>query len=235
MNQIIATAQQILDFKVGAISVGSVIQGLILLIIFNRIISMIMGPLIDKILDRFKLETTVRGFVKALVKVILNFVALCVVAESIGIPIASVLAVVGMLGLAISLSVQGALSNVSNGFLILVTKPFKVGDYVAIAGIEGFVKEVSMLCTKVLTIDNKLIIVPNSEAMGGKITLENERIVSGEPVADLHVVSSTLHGCEISGDLIPTLIDEIPVIAVMASAAVGTTTIRISFRWKDTY
>ncbi len=75
-----------------------------------------------------------------------------------------------MLGLAISLSVQGALSNVSNGFLILVTKPFKVGDYVAIAGIEGFVKEVSMLCTKVLTIDNKLIIVPNSEAMGGKIT-----------------------------------------------------------------
>jgi small conductance mechanosensitive channel len=45
-----------------------------------------------------------------------------------------------------------------------------VGDYVAIAGIEGFVKEVSMLCTKVLTIDNKLIIVPNSEAMGGKIT-----------------------------------------------------------------
>ncbi len=170
MNQIIATAQQILDFKVGAISVGSVIQGLILLIIFNRLISMIMGPIIDKILDRFKLETTVRGFVKAVIKVILNFVALCVVAESIGIPIASVLAVVGMLGLAISLSVQGALSNVSNGFLILVTKPFKVGDYVAIAGIEGFVKEVNMLCTKVLTIDNKLIIVPNSEAMGGKIT-----------------------------------------------------------------
>ena len=60
MNQIIATAQQILDFKVGNISVGSVIQGLVLLIIFNRIISMIMGPIIDKILDRFKLETTHR-------------------------------------------------------------------------------------------------------------------------------------------------------------------------------
>ena len=170
MNQIIATAQQILDFKVGNISVGSVIQGLILLIIFNRLISMIMGPIIDKILDRFKLESTVRGFIKAVVKDILNFIALCVVAESIGIPITSVLAVVGMLGLAISLSVQGALSNVANGFLILVTKPFKVGDYVSIAGIEGFVKDVSMLCTKVLTIDNKLIIVPNSEAMGGKIT-----------------------------------------------------------------
>ena len=158
MNEIIATAQQILDFKVGNISVGSVIQGLNLLIIFNRIISMIMGPIIDKILGRFKLETTIQGFIKGFIKVILNFVALCVVADSIGIPIASVLAVVGMLGLAISLSVQGALSNVANGFLILVTKPFKVGDYVAIAGIEGFVKDVGMLCTKVLSIDNKLII-----------------------------------------------------------------------------
>ena len=84
MNQIIATAQQILDFKVGNISVGSVIQGLVLLIIFNRIISMIMGPIIDKILDRFKLETTVQGFIKGFIKVILNFVALCVVADSIG-------------------------------------------------------------------------------------------------------------------------------------------------------
>ena len=121
MNQIIATAQQILDFKVGNISVGSVIQGLVLLIIFNRIISMIMGPIIDKILDRFKLETTVQGFIKGFIKVILNFVALCVVADSIGIPIASVLAVVGMLGLAISLSVQGALSNVA---------PVRTGSFV---------------------------------------------------------------------------------------------------------
>lgn len=65
-----------------------------------------------------------------------------------------------------------------------------------------------------------------AKAMGGKVSLENQRIVSGEPVADLHVTSSHLHGCEISGDLIPTLIDEIPVIAVMAAAADGTTTIR---------
>ena len=69
MNQVLATAQQILDFKVGNISVGSILQGLILMAIFNRIISVIMGPIIDKILDRFKLETTVRGFVKAFIKV----------------------------------------------------------------------------------------------------------------------------------------------------------------------
>ena len=87
-------------------------------------------------------------------------------------------------------------------------------------------EDADILITNVNTNPTRAGIIEVAKAMGGKITLENERIVSGEPVADLHVTSSTLHGCEISGDIIPTLIDEIPVIAVMASAAVGTTTIR---------
>ena len=169
MDEILATAQQILNFKVGEISVGSIIQGLVLMLIFNRIISRVTGPVLNKLFDRVSLETTVKGFLKTVIKTVLNFVALCVVAESIGIPVSSVLAVVGLFGLAVSLSVQGALSNVANGVMILFTGPFKVGDYVAVAGVEGFVKEVGMLCTKILTIDNKLIIVPNTEAMGGKI------------------------------------------------------------------
>ena len=163
-------AQQILNFQVGSISVGSIVQGILLMIIFNFIVGKIMKHLVSKIIDKFDLETTVKGFLTSLVKMVLNFIALCVVADSVGIPIASVLAVVGMLGLAVSLSVQGALSNIANGFMILINKPFKVGDYVAIAGIEGFVKEIGILCTKINSIDNKLIIVPNTEVMSGKIT-----------------------------------------------------------------
>ena len=163
-------AQQILNFQVGSISVGSIVQGILLMIIFNFIVVKIMKHLVSKIIDKFDLETTVKGFLTSLVKMVLNFIALCVVADSVGIPIASVLAVVGMLGLAVSLSVQGALSNIANGFMILINKPFKVGDYVAIAGIEGFVKEIGILCTKINSIDNKLIIVPNTEVMSGKIT-----------------------------------------------------------------
>ena len=62
--------------------------------------------------------------------------------------------------------------------------------------------------------------------MGGNIELINERIISGEPVADIHVTTSQLTGCEISGDIIPTLIDEIPVIAVMAACAKSTTIVK---------
>ena len=170
MEKIIQTVQQILDFKAGNISVGSIIQGIILMIILNRIVAKLIGPCLDKLLDKFQLDGTLNKFIRSALKLILNFIALCIVAESIGIPISSVLALIGMLGLAVSLSVQGALSNVANGFMILINRPFVIGDYVAIAGIEGFVKEIGLLCTKILTIDNKLIIVPNSEAMGGKIT-----------------------------------------------------------------
>ena len=169
-QKLAGTMQQVLDFKVGDISVGSVIQGILLMIIFNCIVNKLMKGIVEKILDRLNFETTLRGFIRAFIKTALNFVVLCIVAESIGIPISSVLAVIGMLGLAISLSVQGALSNVANGFMILINKPFVVGNYVAVAGIEGCVKEIGLLCTKILTIDNKLIIVPNSEVMGGKIT-----------------------------------------------------------------
>ena len=170
LNQVVHAVQQILDFKVGSISFGSVLQGILLMIVLNMVISKVMKVAVDKVLDRLKLESTIRGFLRTLIKAVLNFVGLCIVAESIGIPIASVLAVIGMLGLAVSLSVQGALAKVANGFMILINKPFVVGDYIAVAGVEGFAKEIGMLCTKILTIDNKLIIVPNSEVMGSKIT-----------------------------------------------------------------
>lgn len=169
-SNVVGVIQQVLDFKVGNISVGSVIQGVVLMALFNGIISKVMKLFIDKLLDRFGFEHTLRGFLRTFIKTALNFLALCIVAESVGIPISSVLAVVGMLGLAISLSVQGALSNVANGFMILINKPFKVGDYVNVADTEGFVKEIGLLCTQVLTIDNKAVIVPNSMIMGGKIT-----------------------------------------------------------------
>ena len=170
MNQATNAIQQILDFKVGSISFGSIVQGIILMIALNIVIGKVMKVVVDRLLDKLGLEATIRGFLRTLIKTVLNFVVLCIVAESIGIPVASLLAVIGMLGLAVSLSVQGALSNVANGFMILINKPFVVGDYVMVSGVEGFIKEIGMLCTKILTIDNKLIIVPNSEVMGGKIT-----------------------------------------------------------------
>lgn len=160
--------KEILNFSIGSLTVGNCISAIIIMFICHMVIKALTGP-IEKLLDRLKVDSTLRGFLRTVIRVILNFVAICIVAESIGIPIASLLAVLGMLGLAISLSVQSALSNLANGVMLIVAQPFKAGDYVAAAGVEGVVKEITMLCTKITTVDNKDIFVPNSEIAGGKI------------------------------------------------------------------
>ena len=83
-----------------------------------------------------------------------------------------------------------------------------------------------LLIKNVNTNPTRAGIIKVAQSMGGNIELINERIISGEPVADIHVTTSQLTGCEISGDIIPTLIDEIPVIAVMAACAKGTTIVK---------
>jgi 3-phosphoshikimate 1-carboxyvinyltransferase len=83
-----------------------------------------------------------------------------------------------------------------------------------------------LLIKNVNTNPTRAGIIKIAQDMGGNIELLNERIVSGEPVADIHVTTSELHGCTVSGDIIPTLIDEIPVIAVMAACAKGQTVIK---------
>lgn len=176
------TIQEILNFSVGTLTVGNVISAIVIFVICHIVIKYLMGP-VERVLDKLKVDMTLRGFLRTVIKVVFNFVAVCIVAESIGIPIASLLAVLGMLGLAVSLSVQGALSNLANGIMLLITKPFKAGDYISAAGIEGTVKEITMLCTKIITVDNKDIFVPNSEIAGGKITN-----FSSEPLRRVDVV-----------------------------------------------
>ncbi len=162
------TIQTILNFNVGQFTVGNVLAAIIICFICFSLIKVLMGP-IKNLLEKTNFDPTLKKFLATVIRVILNFVALCIVAESAGIPVASLLAVLGMLGLAISLSVQGALSNLANGIMLLITRPFKIGHYIAVAGEEGVVKEIALLCTKITTLDNKEIFIPNSEVAGGKI------------------------------------------------------------------
>lgn len=111
------TIQEILNFSVGKLTVGNIISALVIFLVCHAVIKALMGP-IERLLDKLNVDLTLRGFLRTVIRVVLNFVAVCIVAESIGIPIASLLAVLGMLGLAVSLSVQGALSNLSNGIML---------------------------------------------------------------------------------------------------------------------
>lgn len=123
----------------------------------------------DKAFDRFKLDKTLHSFCRSGLNILLWFVVVLIVGEYVGIPVSSLLAVLGVIGLALSLAIQGTLSNLAGGIMLLVTKPFTAGDFVEAGGVSGVVRDVGMVYTRVLTVDNRLIFIPNSEISGGKI------------------------------------------------------------------
>ena len=125
--------------------------------------------LFNRILARSKVDPTIHGFLRAAFRVLLTTVVVLMVVSSLGLDATSLIAVLSVASLAISLAVQGALSNIAGGLMILTTHPFRVGDWVEIAGIAGTVVEIGTSYTKLMTGDRKEIFVPNSEISASKI------------------------------------------------------------------
>ena len=135
--------------------------------------------LIRKSMEKAKAEKGVITFVTSFLRAAMYVVLIFVIASRLGVDAASIVALLGSAGVAIGLAIQGSLSNFAGGVLILLTKPFKVGDYIIDAGgREGFVSEIQIIYTKLQTVDNKVVILPNGTLANNSIvnvTAENTR------------------------------------------------------------
>lgn len=140
----------------------------------------IILKLVDRAFDRLDMEKSLHTFIHAALRVVLWLMTLCIVLDYMGVPMTSLVALLGVLGLAVSLAIQGTLSNLAGGIQVLVSKPFKAGDYVEAGGVSGTVREVGLAYTKLTTVDNKVISVPNGQISGEKIinysTAEKRRV-----------------------------------------------------------
>ncbi len=136
----------------------------IVVLILGMIVSKIVLKLMGKAMDKSKLDLTIASFAKSAVKIVLNVLVIIIVLTILGVPMESIIAVVATAGVAVGLALQGSLSNIAGGFIILIEKPFKVGSYIKCGGEEGTVEAISILYTKIMTVDNKAIFVPNSTA-----------------------------------------------------------------------
>ena len=158
-----------------------VVVAIIVLLIGSRIIKFLL-KLIRKSLDRSKVEAGVVTFLCSLVKYSLYFVLAMIILARFGVTTSSVVAVLGSAGLTLGLALQGSLSNFAGGVLILLLKPFVVGDYIidGVTGQEGTVSSITIFYTKLLTIDNRLILIPNGTLSNSSITnvthMEKRRI-----------------------------------------------------------
>ncbi len=120
-------------------------------------------------LTKTKVDLTIHRFCVSLVRVVLYVLVFTVVLSILGVPTTSLVTVIGAAGLAIGLALQNSLSNLAGGFVILVTKPFRVGDVVEYNGIVGTVHTINILYTHMETPDNKAVFIPNGQVSSGAL------------------------------------------------------------------
>ncbi len=125
---------------------------------------------IARMMQQGSIDATLERFICSLVRISLMVVVIIAAIGQLGVQTTSLLAVMGAAGLAVGLALQGSLSNFAAGVLIVLFRPYKVGDFVDAAGVMGVIEEVQILTTVMKTGDNKRIIVPNSQIMGSIIT-----------------------------------------------------------------
>ena len=139
------------------------------LIIGLWIIKLLMKAF-DRTMDRSKIDISLQKFFKSLVRILLKILLVISVASMAGIQMTSFIAILGAAGLAIGLALRESLANFAGGVLILIFKPFKVGDFIDAQGYSGTVNAIQVFNTVLKTPDNKTIIIPNGKLSNGSIT-----------------------------------------------------------------
>ena len=124
----------------------------------------------DDHMKRLDVEVTLRRFLKSVTSLVLKILVLITVASMLGVATTSFIAVLGAAGLAIGLALRDSLSNFAGGVLMIIFKPYKVGDFVEMQGQSGTVQAIQILNTVLLTADNKTVFIPNGPIINGNVT-----------------------------------------------------------------
>jgi len=140
------------------------------ILFFGRIVAGWMRGIAERMMTKGKTDPMIIGFVGSIIYVgLMVFVVLAALGQ-VGIQTTSFIAILGAAGLAIGLALQGSLANFAAGFLLIMFRPFKVGDFIEGAGISGAVESIQIFTTTLKTPDNKMVIVPNAKLMNDNIT-----------------------------------------------------------------
>lgn len=174
VNETVNTIQTFL------ITYGIRIVAAIVIFIVGRWVAKLVAGFVEKLMLKAKVETTLAGFTKNIVSAgVMVFVCIAAL-NKIGVETTSLIAVIGAAGLAVGLALQGSLANFAAGIMMIIFKPFKVGDFIQAGGELGTVKEIHIFHTIMASPDNRRIILPNSGVTGSNITnftgIENRRV-----------------------------------------------------------
>lgn len=178
---------------------GKLLIALLIYVVGRRIIRWLTGML-DRGLQSRGVESLLRTFLQRIISITLTVVLLMMVLGQLGVNTASAFALLGAAGLAIGLALKDSLGNFASGVLIILLKPFKVGDFVDIAGQAGSVASVNLFNTELITVDNRVVLMPNSDVMANPIvnysakdTRRIDLVIGVDYKDDLQAAQAALH------------------------------------------
>ena len=151
---------------------GDVIRVAAMVFVGMLVIRLLMR-MADRLLDRSKSLADIKVYIRSALRIFLWFLLALMLAGTLDVDVTSVIAMLSVAGLAVSLALQNTLANLAGGLVLLVAKPFAVGDYVEADGISGTVAAIDLAYTTFVTPDNKEIFVPNSQLSAAKIVNYN--------------------------------------------------------------
>lgn len=142
-----------------------------------------INRLVRKFFDKADYDPSLESFLQSFISIGLKLMLFVLVITQLGVQSSSLVAIIGAAGLAVGLALQGSLANFAGGVLILLFKPFKVGDFISAQGVDGTVKEISIFTTKISTFGNQIAIVPNGQLSNNNIINYNSQDTRRDRIA----------------------------------------------------
>ena len=159
--------EKMIEFCTGA---GIKIVIALLIYIIGKFIIGKLLKLVDKMQNAGKMDDTAKSYIRNIIKAVLYVVLVVAIISELGVPMASVITVIASAGVAVGMAMQGSLSNLAGGLMLMIFRPFNVGDYIIAGGEEGTVKSISTFYTVLNTVDNKTVSIPNGALMNSNIS-----------------------------------------------------------------
>ncbi|WP_294629579.1 mechanosensitive ion channel family protein [uncultured Bacteroides sp.] len=170
LDKISLITEQLLNFGVRA---GERILIAAIVFIIGRFLISMLNKFVGRLMDKRKVDISIKTFVKSLVNILLTVLLIISVIGALGVATTSFAALLASAGVAVGMALSGNLQNFAGGLIILLFKPYKVGDWIESQGVSGTVKEIQIFHTILTTGDNKVIYIPNGAMSSGVVTNYN--------------------------------------------------------------
>ena len=167
LDKLSLITQQLLDF---AIRAGERILIAVIVFIVGRFLISMLNRFVGRLMDRRKVDISIKTFVKSLVNILLTILLIISVVGALGVETTSFAALLASAGVDVGMALSGNLQNFAGGLIVLLFKPYKVGDWIESQGVSGTVREIQIFHTILTTADNKVIYIPNGALSSGTVT-----------------------------------------------------------------